>query len=596
MDNEKYKMQIPELRLFACAPDMLLRTGAKWFGSVDEVPGQGWRWIFAALHVCSQPFDTKDKALDDLTRIRRHLYPATQETPQPDPVRLRCLLRVSEQWRTLAPLIEPSSKIAFASDKLAKYVCAHLDTSLEATTPFLGFPNLGNTCYINVVLHCLLNCEPWMQNVTGVQIHGVSPLGDRFRALSDVYLCADLLADYLVPLAQLVRQIFVQCSGFQGGRQEDAEECLRQLLKSIDDSYAARDYPLPSSRVFGASAEVGEVNIIRCSVSAEARVGALSNPIDMCDILEKSFRGDLALQSAPPALLVRMENVYDEVAAYYHVDVRAKWGRVTCDLACGHGSTVRYQVAALVVYRRGERHYVAFIHSDNTWYLANDLSYRTSTPPTEYPYILVLVKDESAWSRVRRRLRGPWTTKCTVDPAPVTKKRRQCKAMQNRTRCQAYTASACSEYCKGCCLKGARKRTSDQLYQFVSLKQAMLQARIGDGLLKKLRTKYPDGTYNKEEKRWYSWMRDPRRTITELNVVKALNELVNARGGGGERTRNLDGIDNKEETCCHSWMNDPRRTTTELRVMKEVLAEEEGAPKAIETGEIPMREVGSKLG
>ena len=139
------------------------------------------------------------------------------------------MLWVAEQLRTLVPRIEPPSNIAFAAEKLAKYVRAHMDAPLEAKTPLLGFPNLGNTCYINVVLHCLLNCEPWMQDVTGVQIHGVSPLGDRFRALSDVYLCADLRADYIVPLAQLVRQIFVQCPGFQGGRQEDAEECLGQL-------------------------------------------------------------------------------------------------------------------------------------------------------------------------------------------------------------------------------------------------------------------------------------------------------------------------------------------------------------------------------
>ena len=102
--------------------------------------------------------------------------------------------------------------------------------------------------------------------------------------------------------------------------------------------------------------------------------------------------------------------------------------------------------------------------------------------------------------RVRRRLRGkfvaspgPWIPKWIVDPAPVAKKRRQCKAMQNRERCQAYTASARSEYCRACCSNlrrgyievaragarwgrggGARKRTSEQLCRFVCLKQAML--------------------------------------------------------------------------------------------------------------------------
>ena len=259
-----------------------------------------------------------------------------------------------------------------------------------------------------------------MQDVKGVQIEGVSLLGDRFRTLSDVYLCADPRADYIVPLAQLVHQIFVQYPGFQRGRQEDAEECLGQLLKGIDGSYAARDEPLPSSRVFGAPAEAGEANIFRCPVPTEAQVSALSDPIDVCDTLEKSLRGDLALSNASPALLVRMENLYDAGNVYYHVDVKVSWSRTACDLACSHGSTVRYQVAALVIYRHAEGHYVAFIHSDNTWYLANDMVYRTSTPPTEYPYILVLVKDEAAAARVRPRLHGQGVESLGLQPSALS--------------------------------------------------------------------------------------------------------------------------------------------------------------------------------
>ena len=36
-------------------------------------------------------------------------------------------------------------------------------------------------------------------------------------------------------------------------------------------------------------------------------------------------------------------------------------------------------------------------------------------------------------------------------------KRKQCKAMQNRKRCQAYTASARSEYCRACCTNLRRR-------------------------------------------------------------------------------------------------------------------------------------------
>ena len=119
--------------------------------------------------------------------------------------------------------------------------------------------------------------------------------------------------------------------------------------------------------------------------------------------------------------------------------------------------------------------------------------------------------------------------------------------------------------------KGSRKRTSNQLCQFVHAKRAILQARSGDSVFKRLRTRNSHGTDNKVEKCWYSWMSDPRRTTMELNVMKELNELVNAGGGGGERTISPNGTHTKEEKCCYSWMNDPKRTTTELKAMKELL-------------------------
>ena len=102
-----------------------------------------------------------------------------------------------------------------------------------------------------------------MQDVQGMQSTGISLLSDRFRKLSHAYLRADPGADYTVPLVQLVRPIFVQYPSFQHSRREDAEECLGQLLKGIDGSYAARNESLPSSRVFGAPAEAGGVNIPR---------------------------------------------------------------------------------------------------------------------------------------------------------------------------------------------------------------------------------------------------------------------------------------------------------------------------------------------
>ena len=135
------------------------------------------------------------------------------------------------------------------------------------------------------------------------------------------------------------------------------------------------------------------------------------------------------------------------------------------------------------------------------------------------------------------------------------KTRKQCKAMLNLSnheeakamkRCQAYTASTLSEYCRACylnlaALRRRTRRTSCQLREFVLNNLVAFQARSGDGVFKKLRTRNPDGTSNKEEKRWYSWMSDKgRRTAREKADMEELNALVNYPVGYRKRTRRDD--------------------------------------------------------
>ena len=72
-----------------------------------------------------------------------------------------------------------------------------------------------------------------------------------------------------------------------------------------------------------------------------------------------------------------------------------------------------------------------------------------------------------------------------------------------------------------------RRRTIDQLREFVQNNLLELKARSGDGLRKKLRTRNPDGTWNKEEKCWYTWMQNICRTAREEAEMEELNAVVN---------------------------------------------------------------------
>ena len=54
--------------------------------------------------------------------------------------------------------------------------------------------------------------------------------------------------------------------------------------------------------------------------------------------------------------------------------------------------------------------------------------------------------------------------------------------------------------------------------------------------MQKLRTRNPDYSYNKEEKRWYSWMRCQCRTAREKADMEELNALVNRSAVHMKRT------------------------------------------------------------
>ena len=96
--------------------------------------------------------------------------------------------------------------------------------------------------------------------------------------------------------------------------------------------------------------------------------------------------------------------------------------------------------------------------------------------------------------------------------------------LSNFTLASALLASGAMRF-------GDRKRTIGQLREFVRNNQVTLRARSGDGVLQKLRTRNPDQSFNKPEKRWYTWMRDKCRTAKEKADMAELNALVNYSAG-----------------------------------------------------------------
>ena len=132
--------------------------------------------------------------------------------------------------------------------------------------------------------------------------------------------------------------------------------------------------------------------------------------------------------------------------------------------------------------------------------------------------------------------------------------------LSNFTLASALLASGAMRF-------GDRKRTIGQLREFVRNNQVTLRARSGDGVLQKLRTRNPDQSFNKPEKRWYSWMRDKRRTAKEKADMAELNALVNYSAGHRKQACRGCEIDGVHVECS--------RTST-----REMLLQLDECPKA----------------
>ena len=258
-----------------------------------------------------------------------------------------------------------------------------------------GFPNLGNTCYINSVLQCFYHCEPFRHDLEQ-QSEGVSFMGDHLRSLWSTYQSPSTSEpELIVPLSGVVGQI-LRHSGFPGGVQQDAAECLMHILLAVDGGRMQQ-------RVCGAYAVASVENMILCSAAAEAQVSREAHAVQMSDLLVASLTGDSALREHPPAVLVRVENTYEQHGQHFSVDARAAWNTSSLPLTLldQPGVSMPYDVAGYVAHihngdadamqRMKSGHYIALVCAQGVWYEINDaIVTRLHSPPSHFPYIVFL--------------------------------------------------------------------------------------------------------------------------------------------------------------------------------------------------------------
>ena len=138
-----------------------------------------------------------------------------------------------------------------------------------------------------------------------------------------------------------------------------------------------------------------------------------SSPVAMTELLVSSLTGDRAIAEAAPALVVRVENIYEAGGEYFTVDAKARWSSepFAVTVRDDPDQCPRYVVAGYVAHMRGEGvdalqqmrsgHYIAYVYCGGVWFEMDDAKVISLIePPTRFPYLVFLQRAD------RKRMRG----------------------------------------------------------------------------------------------------------------------------------------------------------------------------------------------
>ena len=404
---------------------------ASYCAVLPEVKDNAWRWSFhPVIEERSEVFTTEQEAFADLAAVRRDVCAAGWHNVSN---RNAILKAVVERRRKLQQLqhLSQSSTLAFA-----RLALSHT----EANNACRGFPNLGNTCYINSVVQCLIHCAPFRHDLEKQPL-GASFMGDCLKNLWATYRnVSSNRLDLQLPLTMLVRQILRQ-AGFAGGAQQDAAECLMHLLQAVDVGRM-------QERVCGSLAASSVDGTILCRSAAEAHVSREAPPVSMANMLVGSLTDDQAMHEDPPALVVRVENIYEEDEQHFAVDALADWSVDSLELGVlGVASTTTiYAVAGYVAHvhtgevealqRMRSGHYIAYLHVGGAWYEANDVHIRElASPPTAFPYLVFLTRSR------QQRTRGKQAISSNAEMLELLQRRAQGDSSRGREGRQSGSGS-----------------------------------------------------------------------------------------------------------------------------------------------------------
>ena len=276
--------------------DQALGKGA--LGAVESVAGR-WRWTFKDIStsVTGELHDTEAAAIADLVRVQSMLFPA--DLPPADwfdPKRRTTHLQRVKKSTEKAQAHQTSA--SGQQEPLLPTLLAHPRDCRTFKNGLPGFRNLGNTCYLNAVLQCVFHCEPLASHLFApARSPGI--VESVLRNLFAEYVASGVSTADAISTVDVLLQV-QRHAGFVLGRQHDAAECLRQLLR----------YTGMGQRYCDSQADVVDGSVVVCYTPESAQVSAGAAAVDARGLLLEATTGDRALKLGAQVLSIRVENTY----------------------------------------------------------------------------------------------------------------------------------------------------------------------------------------------------------------------------------------------------------------------------------------------